>query len=139
MSSTTAISLRLGARSGPVLKTRKSPPQINFLDLTEQDFHAAAPQCVLGWLFHEKHDAFEIARWLVKINYQGVFYGVCNPLPRKRVVLNDMKRTYPELRFGLMILAEHEINANPYEATLRFHRKSPKKISGTRVTPLMPA
>ncbi|MDQ7072130.1 MAG: hypothetical protein Q9M48_15605 [Rhodobacterales bacterium] len=139
LSAKTAISLRLGTRSGPVFKNRKSPPQIDFLDLTEPDFNAAAPQYVLGWLFHEKYDAFKIARWLVKANYGGMFYGVCNPLPRKRVVLNDMKRAYPELRFDLMIVSEDEISKNPYEATLRFHKKPATKIDRVKTPPFIPA
>jgi len=88
----------------------------------------------LAWLFHEDYDAFKIARWLVKVDFKGVFYGVCHPLPRKYVVLNDMHHAFPELRFDLMMLSEHEINQNPYEATLRFNNKPPR-IHGIKSTP----
>lgn len=134
------MSLAIGRCPGPIIKGSPTPPLINFLELTPEAFKTFAPCCVVAWLFHESHDAFRIARWLVKHEFRGMFYAVCEPLPRSKVVINDMRRAYPELRFELLMKSEAEINTNPYEATLRFYNKTPRTSARHKTKlPLQPA
>lgn len=64
----------------------------------------AAPDVVLAPLFSNDFDITDLAAHLVRLGYVGALRAFTRPLPAPKVVTSELRGSWPQLDFDLIIL-----------------------------------
>ena len=76
----------------------------SFDAVTSELLHSSAPEVVLAPLFSTEFDITDLADRLVSLGYSGALHAYSRPLPAPRMVIDELRRDWPQLSFDLIEL-----------------------------------
>lgn len=101
-----ALSIGFDGQLGPLLNSTNEPYQLDFSDLDAAVLAQIAPDQIISWLFCSAYDAYDISQILTDVGFRGTYTALVSPLPRQSIITKEIRRSFPTIRFELLLLTD---------------------------------
>lgn len=85
---------------------------IDFEDLTAEKIEAIQPDVILSPLVTDTFDAYQIARYLVSLNFTGRYRAIAPHLPNLSMITLEINAVAPELDFAIVVMPPTLVSVN---------------------------